>query len=143
MVDALHRAHRIVSPTGFVIDLHPSAAHASVKVGEEKTGIVDGGDACLRHAGAGVALAAVVDQGLFAVDQVLVFAFNTYSDTAEELGEYVATHWREGRIADEMVERTREAAARGDGARPHICERVYMTKLRPLRGQAESSTVSR
>jgi PhnB protein len=132
MVDALRRAHRLVDPNGFVVDLHPSAARALVKVGDTQTGVVDAGDGPLRHAGAGVALAAVVDEGLFAIDRTLVFRFNTYADTIDELRDYLAAHWREGRIAEDTVERTRQAASQHPGSRPHVTERVHATRLRPL-----------
>ena len=131
MVDALRRAQRVVSPEGSVVDLHPSPARATVGIGEAITGLVDEVDAPLRHAGAGVALAAVIDAGLFAIDRSLVFGFHTYGDTIEELQEFVRQHWREGRISDETVARTRAAARRHAASRPWVRERVYATRLRP------------
>src|SRR5438874_2360064 len=131
MVDALRRAHRMVKPGGCVIDLHPSAARASVEVGDTATGHVEAGDAPLRHAAAGVALAAAVDEGLFTVEHAVVFTFFTYGDTIDELRHYVVENWREGRIDDESVNRTR-AAARTSGVRPRIREHVHATKLLPM-----------
>ena len=131
MVDALRRAHRIVAPGGFVLDLHPSAARASVEIGDEATGHVEAGDAPLRHAAAGAALAAAIDEGLFAVEHALVFTFFTYGDTIEELRDYVVENWRDGQIDDETVHRTRAAAHHAGGVRPRIREHVHATKLRP------------
>lgn len=132
MVHALRLAHRIVAPSGVVIDLHPSAAPATVRLGDSTTGTIDSPDAPLRHAAAGAALAAVVDDGFFAVERALVFTFNTYSDTIEELRDFLAAHWRDGRINDRTVEETRAKAMREPGSRPHVAERVHVTRLRPL-----------
>jgi len=122
----------MVNPNGCVIDLHPSAARASVEVHGNNTGHVDAGDAPLRHAAAGVALAAAINEGLFAVDRALVFTFYTYGDSIEELRDYVVENWRDGRIDEETVDRTREALRDDTGARPRIREQVHVTKLRPL-----------
>ena len=83
----------MVNPNGCVIDLHPSAARASVEVHGNNTGHVDAGDAPLRHAAAGVALAAAINEGLFAVDRALVFTFYTYGDSIEELRDYVVENF--------------------------------------------------
>src|SRR5262245_55088008 len=134
MVDALRLAHRIVQPGGCVVDLHPVAAPASVEVGTRTTGQVDGGDAPLRHAAAGVALASVIDEGLFAVERSTTFTFYTYGDTVEELRDYVEENWRNAKIDDRTVDRTRQALADAPSARPRTCEHVYITRLRPCRG---------
>jgi hypothetical protein len=122
----------MVRPGGVVVELHPSAACAVLEVGDDKTGFVNADDAPLRHAAAGVAVAAAVDEGLFAIDRSLVFTFYTYGASVEELRDYVATHWRSGRIDDDSIDRTREALRRAPSVKPRIHERVYVTKLRPL-----------
>jgi hypothetical protein len=132
MVDALRRAHEMVRPSGCVVDLHPTAVVASVEVGAHSTGRVDGGDAPLRHAAAGAALATVLDAGLFAVDRAVEFTFYTYGDTIEELREYIEENWRSGRIDDAVVRRTRDALRDAPGARPRVCEQVQLTRLRPI-----------
>ena len=132
MVDALRRAHEIVTPSGLVVDLHPTAAVASVEVGAHSTGRVDGGDAPLRHAAAGAALATVLDAGLFAVDRAVEFTFYTYGDTIEELRDYIEENWRNGRIEETVVRRTRDALRDAPGTRPRVREQVQLTKLHPI-----------
>src|SRR5262245_28468604 len=132
MVDALRRAHRLVKSTGRIVDLHPSAAPASVEAAGACTGYVDAGDAPLRHAAAGVALAAVINEGLFAVEQTLVFSFYTYGDTIEELRDHVVENWRSARIDDDTITRTRERLRDSSGARPRIREEVRLSKLRAI-----------
>jgi hypothetical protein len=131
MVDALRRAHRMVKPDGFVLDLHPSVTPASVEVGGATTGHIVSPDAKLRHAAAGVALAAVIDERLFSVDQAARFTFYTYADSIEELREYIAENWRDSRIEDRTVDLTRAALRGTRGVRPRSHEEVHIARLRP------------
>jgi|SRR6185295_3560347 len=131
MVDALRRAHRIATPDGIVVDLHPSPSAAVVEAGAIATGVVDSPDGQSRHAAADAAIAAVVAEGLFTIERSGAFAFCTYADTIEELRDYVEAHWRDARIDDATVIRTREAARDTPGARPRSRERVVMHVLRP------------
>jgi hypothetical protein len=132
MVDALRRAHRTVDPFGTVVDLHPSAVPAILEVGGRATGIVCSEDGPLRHAAAGVALAAAVQEGLFAIERSFVFRFYTYSESVEELSLYVSTHWRSGCIDADALARTRAAMSTDVSATLRVCEQVYVTKLRVL-----------
>lgn len=130
MVDALRRAHRLLTPGGCVVDLHPTATHAAVEVGACRIGPVDAGDAPLRHAAAGVALAAAVNDGLFTVERSLDFTFYTYGDTIDELRDYIVDNWRNARIDDDTVKRTRQALRDRPGAKPRVLENVIITRLR-------------
>jgi hypothetical protein len=132
MVDALRRAHRMLKPDGCVVDLHPSATRAQVEAGSRSTGYVEAGDAPLRHAAAGVALATAIQEGLLVVDREVVFDFYTYGDSIEELRDYVVENWREGQIDDATVERTRRMLRdAAPGTRPRLRERVHLTRLHP------------
>jgi len=131
MVDALRRAHRMLAADGVVVDLHPTAAESAIEVGAEETGYVEAGDAIERHAAADTALAAVLESGLFVVDQVVAFTFYTYGDTIDELREYIEENWNDARLDDETVARTRDALRRTPGARSRTRERVVVTTLRP------------
>ena len=134
MVDDLRRAHRMLRADGCVVDLHPSAARALVEVGGRHTGYVDAGDAPLRHAAAGVALATAIQEGLFVVEREMIFDFYTYGDSIEELRDYVVENWREGHIDDETFERTRQLLRHAaSGTRPRLRERVHLTTLRPTK----------
>jgi hypothetical protein len=132
MVDALRRAHRALRPGGQVIDLHPTAVHASVEVGEVRTGFVDAGDAPHRHAAAARALAAATGEGLFRVDAAHQFTFFTYGDSMEELRDYVEENWRNARIGRVTLERTLEAVRADVASRPRIREHVQVTVLAAL-----------
>jgi hypothetical protein len=131
MVDALRRAHRIVTPAGVVVDLHPSASPAAVEVGDRLTGYVNAADGRRRHAAADAAIATAVAEGLFAIERIVEFAFHTHADTIDELREYIEDHWRDARLDEATVSRTREAARGIPGARPRSRERVILTIMRP------------
>jgi hypothetical protein len=132
MVDALRRAHRIVSPRGCVVDLHPTAERATVSVGTRATGHVDSKNGPLRHTAAAVALERAIEDGLFSLERADEFAFHTYADSAEELRDYVREHWKDSRVGDETVRRTRDAHRHSPRTRPRVTERVRASLLRPL-----------
>jgi hypothetical protein len=131
MVDALRRALHLVVSRGSVMDIHPTAADASLEVGAACTGRAEAGDAPGRHAAAAGALAAVVGDGLFTVDRTHAFTFYTYGDSAEELREYIEENWRNATIDAETMRRTREALRANPRAKPRVREHVQVTMLRP------------
>src|SRR4051812_45490166 len=130
MVDALRRAHRIATPDGAVVDLHPSASPAAIEVGDRVVGDVITGDAPLRHAAAGAAIATVIAEGLFSMEQVVEFPFYTYGDSIEELRDWIEENWRDAGVDDRTVARTRELIEELSGVRPRARERVILTLLR-------------
>jgi hypothetical protein len=131
MVDALRRAHRIVTPEGCVVDLHPTARCACVEVGARRTGRVDAGDAPRRHAAATAALALVVEEGLLAVESAMEFTFYTYGDSLDELATYITENWRNARIDEETLTETRQVLCADWRQIPRVREQVRITKLRP------------
>ena len=122
----------MVRLAGFVVDLHPTAEIATVEVGAHSSGRIEGGDAPLRHAAADAALATALDAGLFAVDAAVEFTFYTYGDTIDELREYIADNWRNARIDETVVERTRDLLRNAPGIRPRVRESVRLTRLHPI-----------
>jgi hypothetical protein len=131
MVDALSRAHRLLQRRGCVIDLHPTPEPAAIEVGSQAIGVVGTADGPGRHAAADAAVHAVVDEGMFVVRETTVFTFYTYGDSIEELREYVEENWRDARIDEQVVARTREALAAAPGVRPRVREDVRATLLHP------------
>jgi len=134
MVDALRRAHRTIAPHGMVVDVHPTAAPPPVDVNGRAIGNVVTDDGIERHAAADAAIPAVVNDGLFALERVIEFDFFTYGDTIDELRDYIVENWRDARIDDDVVQRTRLALTEvPPGVRPRVLERVRLTILRPRR----------
>jgi hypothetical protein len=132
MVDALRRAHRLLTPGGTLIDLHPSPAAAVVEVGGAAIGCVDALDAPQRHAAADTAIAAAMAERLFRVAAATEFDFFTYGDSIEELRDYVAEEWVSARIADDLVEQARRALRSAPVAAVRLRERVKAARCEPL-----------
>src|SRR5574341_2071522 len=136
MVDALRRARELVTPTGCVIDLHPTSAAALILVGDAVGGPVDTGGAKGRHQAATDAVAAAVRDGLFTRDDTTEFAFSVYGDTLDELQKHIHDDWCEGHIGDATFAKTqarlRAAAGPGWTRRPRVRERVVINRLLPM-----------
>ena len=131
MVDALRRAHRMVTPDGAIIDVHPTAAPACVEVGGERIGPLEAGDAVLRHGAADKAIATAVGAGLVDAAAAVDFVYYTYGDTIEELRDHIAANWRSTRISDGTVARTLRVLEWTSGpVRPRVVEHVRLTSLR-------------
>ena len=121
MVDALHRAHRWLRPTGCVLDLHPSSSVPTIEVGGRVIGIVDTPDGPARHAAADAALRDVLTARLFVTAGATDFDFYTWADSLGELREHIEDHWRDARLRVSA-----DATAVG---RPRARERVRITRL--------------
>jgi hypothetical protein len=130
MVDALRRATTFATPSGCLIDLHPTAEAARIEVGSTIVGPFDTGDAPARHEAAGVAIREAAGRGWFRIEREIEFDFYTYGDSAEELAEYVEENWRNARIDADTVARTRAALLAAPGTKPRVLERVRLTILR-------------
>ena len=130
MVHALHRAHTLLAPGGCLLDLRPTPETAEVEVGDVAVGPLDADRADRRHAVAEAALAAAVAGGLFLVEGEREVSFRTYGDSIDELRDYVHASWRDSRVGDVLVARTRGGARR---PRRHVrvTERLRLTRLRP------------
>lgn len=123
----------MVTPGGCVVDVHPTAAPASLAIGNQSIGLLEAGDASMRHAAAGAALTASLHEGLFEVEAVIDFLFHTYGDSIEELRDFVAAHWRSTRIGDTTVARARRVhSAATAGSTPRVTEEIRLTVLRPI-----------
>lgn len=132
MVDALRHAHRMVRPTGCVLDLHPSVIPASVEVGGLSVGRLESGEAAFRHASADRALSVAVQEQMFTIDREATFSFSTWGDTIEELRDYVDETFKDSHITDQTLQRARMALIATPGVRPRLVEKIRITLLRPV-----------
>ena len=113
---------------GIVVDIHPTAAAATIIVGDETAGPIEPGGATARHQAATDALAAAVAQHLFSIDDSVAFDFSTYADSLEELNEHILEDWREARIGERTFARARVLLERARG-RVRVLEQVTATRL--------------
>ena len=132
MVDALRRAVEMVTPSGCVIDLHPTSAPALVLVGDAVAGEVDTGNAKVRHQSASDAVAAAVRHRLLTIADTTEFDFSVYAGSIEELQQHIHDDWREGHIGNVTYGRA-EALVKASGSEPRVRERIVINRLLPVR----------
>jgi hypothetical protein len=93
MVHALEEIHRLLKPTGALIDIHPAiepppfvevVSTGNVAFSEEDPGYDYVDD--LRHAEA--AVATTIDRGVFALEGQRRFVLRTHAGSVEELRDY-------------------------------------------------------
>ena len=147
MVHALEITHRLLKPSGFLIDIHPVAEHSSVEI--HRNGKVDlvghlvVHQWCVDFEEADKALAEIIRRGIYAVEQKGIFDTLTYYDSATEMGtalkQSIYKFVREGVPVDEEVSQVEMLAARteeliqaaGSGAVLVSRERDHISRLRP------------
>ena len=148
MVHALEEIHRLVKPTGILIDIHPVAEPSPVEIHQgEKIELV--GDLSVRqwcsdYQHADEALTEIKQRGLFRVEREGMFNSLTYYDSVAEM----RTDWKEAidkfardaqsidesmPHAEAMAERAEELMqAVGSGAELTVGERVHISRLKPI-----------
>jgi len=108
MVHALEIVHRLLSPSGFLIDIHPVAEHSAIEL--HHNGKIDQvGDLkvyqwCEDFGQADEALAEIVRRGTFTVEQKAVYVTLTYYDSPAEMGSSFKESILKFARADESVE---------------------------------------
>ena len=133
MVDALKRVRNWLTAQGVVVDLHPTAAVATIIIGGDIAGPIDPGGATQRHQAATDAIAAVAAEGVFAIDDAAEFEFSTYADSLDELNEHILEDWREARIGDATFARAQSLLDVKPDGRVRVLEHVSATRLRVVR----------
>ena len=148
MVHALEEIHRLVKPTGILIDIHPVAEPSPIEIhqGEkiERVGDLSVRQWCSDYQYADEALTEIVQRGLFMVERESMFNSLTYYDSTTEM----RTDWKEAidkfardaqsineslPHAEAMAERAEELMqAAANGAELVVGERVHISRLKPI-----------
>lgn len=145
MVHALEEIHRLLRPTGSLIEIHPAADEAPfveirsderLHFSEDDPGYDYEDD--LRHAEAAVATA--VDRHVFAIEERRRFELRTHASSVQELREYWELYGAYdpeekeetlARLQDEMYARAHEVLRRSPGAGLVYVEPATMSLLMP------------
>jgi hypothetical protein len=130
MVDALRTAREWIVPTGRIVDLHPTAAVATIHVGAMLAGPIDPGAASSRHQAATDAIAAAVRDRLLSVEDAFEFEFRLHADSIDELDDYIAENWRDSRIGPDTLARARALISETPTAAISVREQVSAMRLR-------------
>src|SRR5260221_7916583 len=147
MVHALEEIHRLVKPTGILIDIHPVAEASPIKIrqGEkiELVGNLSVQQWCSDYQQADEALAEIKQRGLFTVEREGMFNSLTYYDSAAEMPtdwkEAIDKFARDAHSIDESVPHAEAMAARAEelmqtaasGTELIVRERVHISRLSP------------
>lgn len=147
MVHALEGIHRLLKPTGALIDLHPVAEPSPIEIHQKGKIDLVGNLAvrqwCADFQQADLALAEVKQRGRFVVEQEGGFDSLTYYDSAAEMlaavKESVDKFARDAQSAAEAIPHAEALAARarellqtaGSGAELIVHEATHISRLRP------------
>ena len=147
MVHALEEIHRLVKPTGILIDIHPVAEPSPVEIhqGEkiERVGDLSIRQWCSDYQHADEALTEIKQRGLFRVEREGMFNSLTYYDSVAEMRtdwkEAIDKFARDAQSIDESVPHAEAMAARADelmqaaanGAELVVGEWVHISRLKP------------
>jgi hypothetical protein len=148
MVHALEEIHRLLNPSGFLIDIHPVAEPSPVEIhwngNIEPVGQLEVRQWCVDFEQADKALTEIVQRGQFTVEQKGMFDTLTYYDSADEMGtalkESIHKFVREGEPVDEEVSQVETLVvqadellhAAGSGAGLVLRERDHISRLKPM-----------
>ena len=141
MVDALQRAHRWLRPTGYLVDVRPTAEPAHLEV-LLAAGIVSVGRVSdvndlvgpnARHARADVALAAAVARGWFVREEHCEFSFHRHADTVEEMRDHVRGKWMGAALDEQSLQHAAALQLSEAGAQLRLREQVGIARLGPCR----------
>ena len=145
MVPALEEAHRLLGPSGTLIDIHPVFGTARVEV--HHAGQVVFAEPASASPEEGVlhadeALAHVVARGLFVSERHSEFDFHVYGSSSDELGDFLAqadAHSNQAceeacdAFESELFGRVdRMMAGKAGAAEVAYHERARITRLRPV-----------
>lgn len=148
MVHALEVIHRLLKPSGFLIDIHPVAEHSSVEIHQNRkinlAGYLKVHQWCADFKQADEALAEIVQRGMFTVEQKSMYDTLTYYDSAAEMGasfkESILKYTRVDEPVEEEVQQVEALVSRvdelmsavADGAELLLREKDHISRLKPM-----------
>ena len=148
MVHALEEIHRLVKPTGILIDIHPVAEPSPIEIHQgkkiEPVGDLSVRQWCSDYQHADEALTETQQRGLFMVEREGMFNSLTYYDSVAEMRtdwkEAIDKFARDAQSIDESMPHAEAMAARDEeliqaatsGAELIVGERVHISRLKPI-----------
>ena len=142
---ALEEIHRLLKPTGALIDIHPVAESSPVEIHQSgdisPVGFLSVCQWCMDYQMADNAIIEIAQRGLFTIEQQSVFDSLTYYPSAAEMGtsliESVDKFARDAQSAGDANPHIEALAARaeemmqaaGSGAELRVVERTHICRL--------------
>jgi hypothetical protein len=147
MVHALEEIHRLLKPNGALIDIHPVSEPSPIEIYQagkvDLVGQLSVRQWCFEFAQADIALAEIIQRGMFTLERKAVFDLPTHYASAAELDtdlkESVETFARDAQAAIEPLPHVEALTARAEelmraaisGAELIVHERTHISRLRP------------
>jgi hypothetical protein len=147
MVHALEEIHRLLKPNGMLIDIHPVSEPSPIEIHQagkvDLVGLLSVRQWCFEFEQADIALAQIIQRGMFTVERNAVFDLPTHYASAAELGtnlkESVEIFARDVQAAIEPLPHVEALSARAEelmraaisGAELIAHERTHISCLRP------------
>jgi hypothetical protein len=147
MVHALEEIHRLLKPTGALIDIHPVAESSRIEIHQggktDLAGYLSVRQWCIDYQQADNALTEITQRGLFAIEREGAFDSLTHYATVEEmrtaLKEAISKFARDAQSVDEAVPHAEALVARAEelmraavnGAELVLREPTHISRLRP------------
>ena len=148
MVHALEIIHRLLKPSGFLIDIHPAAVDSSVEIHQngkiDLVGQLKIHQWCVDFEQADEALVEIVQLGMFVVEQKSMYDTLTYYNSAAEMGKSLKESIQKYTRVDEPVEEEMQQvevlashvdelmSAIADGAELLLREKDHISRLKPM-----------
>ena len=148
MVHALEEIHRLLKPSGELIDIHPVSEPSLIEIHQngkiDLVGNLSVRQWCIDFEQADNALAEIVQRGLYLIEHNDMFDTLTYYDSAAEMGtsfeEEIDKYARNAEGADEAVPHAEALATRAEelmrtaGGKAELVrrERNHISRLRPI-----------
>ncbi len=138
MVHALQQTHRILHPNGLLINVHDLPTPHVIEVHSSETvnkvGWLMDREDFENERSAFNALAQVVADRYFILEDERDFGYNIYVDDLNELQEWLAEWWATAILPDRIIQRIEELIRyAGQSARIVLALQARMTKLRAAR----------
>jgi len=112
MVHALETVHSLIKPGGLLLDIHPGTEkawlEANVNGKEYFLDTLEETDDYIEYKQAGDALAHVIRQGLFSVEENGKFSFIIHAGTIEELRGFLTENWKDAVLSESVDGKARE-----------------------------------
>jgi len=147
MVHALEEIHRLLKLNGALIDIHPVSEPSPIELHQagkvDLVGLLSVRQWCFEFEQADIALAEIIQRGLFTGERNALFDLPTHYTSAAELGtdlkESVEIFARDAKAAIEPLPHVEALSARAEelmraavsGAELIVHERTHISRLRP------------
>lgn len=137
MVHALELIHRLLTPGGILIDIHPTGIPPRIEIntpqyGSKLAGNLNETDDFIEYHQADEAVAMIIESGLFALEKQTSFEYDIFADEVGELVEYLAENWKDSLIEPQVLEQIRLLIENAAPGKPRIVIRdtIWINVLR-------------